>query len=282
MQRKLTHGLGFVFILFCAVLCLAAMATILLDVFSKGAPALSLEFVFSYPREGMTKGGIFPAIIGTTFVTLITALFAIPLGIAAGVYLQEYATNNWWTKLIRACIRNLAGVPSIVFGLFGLAIFVQAMHMGTSLLASGLTLGLMSLPYIITATEEALKTVPKSLKEGSVALGATQWETIFRVILPIAAPGIITGVILSLARAAGETAPILFTGVFFYQRYLPSSILDEFMALPYHLFILSTQHHDIEGVRPLAYGTALVLLVLVFTLNLLAFYLRARYRQQQL
>jgi len=144
-----------------------------------------------------------------------------------------------------------------------------------------MTLGLMSLPYIITATEEALKTVPRSTKEGSIALGATQWETIFRVALPIAAPGIITGVILALARAAGETAPILFTGVFFYQRYLPSSLLDEFMALPYHLFILSTQHHDIEGVRPLAYGTALILLVLVFALNLLAFYLRSRYRRQQ-
>jgi phosphate transport system permease protein len=167
-----------------------------------------------------------------------------------------------------------------VYGLFGLVLFVQAMQFGTSLLASGLTLGLLSLPYIITATEEALKTVPESIKEASIALGCTKWETIRKVILPSAAPGIITGVILGLSRAAGETAPILFTGVFFYQRYLPSSLLDDFMALPYHLYILSTQHHDIEGVRPLAYGTALVLLIMVFGLNMIAFYIRNRFRSQ--
>jgi len=280
MNKQLSYSIGFAFILFCTLLSVAALGLILIDIFMKGASSISMDFVFGYPRNGMTEGGIFPAIIGTTFVTLITAIFAIPLGIAAAIYLNEYAKNTWSTRIIRASIRNLAGVPSIVFGLFGVALFVQALNMGTSLLASGLTLGLMSLPYIITTTEEALKTVPESIKEGSIALGATKWETIFKIILPMATPGIVTGIILSLSRAAGETAPILFTGVFFYQRYLPTSVFDEFMALPYHLFILSTQHHDIAGVRPLAYGTALVLLVLVFSLNLVAFYIRAKYRNR--
>ena len=280
MNKQLKYYLGLSAILICTFLSVAALGIILFDIFSKGSPSISLEFVFSSPKNGMTEGGIFPAIIGTTLVTLITAIFSIPLGIASAIYLNEYAQNNWITRLIRASIRNLAGVPSIVYGLFGVALFVQAFQMGTSLLASGLTMGLMSLPYIITASEEALKTVPLGIKEGSVALGATKWETIFKVILPVSAPGIITGIILALSRAAGETAPILFTGVFFFQKYLPTSVFDEFMALPYHLFILSTQHHDIEGVRPLAYGTALVLLLLVFGLNMIAFYIRAKYRQR--
>lgn len=272
--------MGVAVLLLCLVASLAALLLIIGDITVKGFSAISWDFLSSGPREGMTEGGIFPAIAGTTLVTVITAIFSIPLGIAAGIYLQEYAAPGWFTDLIRASIRNLAGVPSIVYGLFGVALFVQAMHMGTSLLASGLTLGLMSLPYIITATEEAIKTVPHGLKEGSLALGATKWETIFRIVLPVSAPGIITGVILALSRAAGETAPILFTGVFFYQRFLPGSVFDEFMALPYHLFILSTQHHDIEGVRHLAYGTALVLLILVFFLNVIAFYIRAQYRSR--
>lgn len=272
--------MGVAVLLLCLVASLAALLLIIGDITVKGFSAISWDFLSSGPREGMTEGGIFPAMAGTTLVTVITAIFSIPLGIAAGIYLQEYAAPGWFTDLIRASIRNLAGVPSIVYGLFGVALFVQAMHMGTSLLASGLTLGLMSLPYIITATEEAIKTVPHGLKEGSLALGATKWETIFRIVLPVSAPGVITGVILALSRAAGETAPILFTGVFFYKRFLPGSVFDEFMALPYHLFILSTQHHDIEGVRHLAYGTALVLLILVFFLNIIAFYIRAQYRSR--
>ena len=280
MIRQIEYATGLAFILLCTILSVSALGVILIDIFSKSAASLSWGFIFDFPKNGMTEGGIFPAIVGTTLVTLITAIFSIPLGVAAAIYLNEYAKNTWITHLIRASIRNLAGVPSIVYGLFGVALFVQAMRMGTSLLASGLTLGLMSLPYIITAAEEALKTVPIEIKEGSIALGATKWETIFRVVLPFASPGIVTGIILALSRAAGETAPILFTGVFFYQRYLPTSVFDEFMALPYHLFILSTQHHDIEGVRHLAYGTALVLLILVFGLNLVAFYIRAKYRQR--
>ena len=278
MNRVMKQQAGLILLWLCTLLTLLILLIILADILLKGAGVMSFDFLFSYPKAGMTSGGIFPAIVGTTLVTLLTAIFSIPLGVFSAIYLNEYAKDTTLTRLIRVSIRNLAGVPSIVFGLFGVALFVQLMQMGTSLLASGLTLGLMSLPYIITATEEALKTIPGSIKEGALALGATKLETIFQIILPVALPGILTGVILALSRAAGETAPILFTGVFFYQRYLPSSIFDEFMALPYHLFILSTQHHDIEGVRPLAYGTALALILLVFSLNILAFIIRSRYR----
>lgn len=272
--------LGYALLLLSTLISLAALGIIIGDIFLKGNTVLSIEFLFAYPQQGMTAGGILPAIVGTVLVSLITALFSIPFGIAAAVYLAEYAEENQWTSLIRSSIRNLAGVPSIVYGLFGVALFVQAFQMGTSLIASGLTLGLLSLPFIITTTEEALKTVPAGMKEGAMALGATKWEMVSRIMLPFASPGILTGIILSISRAAGETAPILFTGVFFYQRYLPTSLFDEFMALPYHLFILSTQHHDIEGVRPLAYGTALVLLLLVFSLNFIAFYLRFNYQRK--
>jgi phosphate transport system permease protein len=278
-STKIKSTIGVAFIMLCTIISISILAIILIGIFQKGVSSLSFEFIFSAPKNGMTEGGIFPAIIGTVLVTLITAVLAVPLGIAAAIHLNEYARDNRFTQIVRLAIRNLAGVPSIVYGLFGLALFVQAMNMGTSLLASGLTLGIMSLPYIITATEETLKTVPNSIKEASIALGCSKWETIWKVVLPVSVPGIITGVILGLSRAAGETAPILFTGVFFYQRYLPSSIFDEFMALPYHLYILSTQHHDIEAVRPLAYGTALILLILVFALNLIAFYIRNKYRK---
>jgi phosphate transport system permease protein len=183
------------------------------------------------------------------------------------------------TRLIRASIRNLAGIPSIIYGLFGLALFVQVLRLGTSLLAAGLTLGLLSLPYIITTTEEALKQVPNSTREGALAIGATQFESIWDFVIPQALPGIITGIVLTVSRVAGETAPILFTGVAFYINGLPGSLRQEFMALPYHLYMLSTQHQSIEEVRPLAYGTAVVLIAIVFLLNLLAFYFRYKKRQ---
>lgn len=263
-----------------ALLVVAFLGLVLADIFTKGVPVLSWTFISSYPTDGMTEGGIFPAIMGTIFLSLITALFSIPLGIACAIYLSEYAEDTSPTRLIRAAIRNLAGVPSIIYGLFGVAIFVDGLGLGSSILASGLTLGLLTLPYIITTAEEALKNVPRAHREGALALGATQWESIWSIVLPSALPGILTGAILGLSRAAGETAPILFTGVAFYIRYLPSGPMDEFMALPYHLYILSTQHHAIEEVRPLAYGTALVLLVLVFLLNLSAFWLRARYQKK--
>jgi phosphate transport system permease protein len=256
------------------------LGVILWDIFSKGFPALSIEFIYKYPSDGMTKGGILPAIVGTVLLTFITTLFAVPFGVACAVYLNEYAKPSPLTNTIRASIRNLAGIPSIIYGLFGLALFVQALNFGTSILSAGLTLGLLSLPYIITTTEEALKRIPNSMREATLALGATQFETIKDIVLPKALPGILTGVILTLSRAAGETAPILFTGVAFYINGISTSINQEFMALPYHLYMLSTQHNAIEQVRPLAYATAVVLIVLVFLLNVVAFVIRFKHRTQ--
>jgi len=254
---------------------------IIWEIVSKGASSLSLEFVSKVPSEGMTKGGILTPIIGTVLLTLITALFAIPFGVCCAIYLNEYAENNWLTRTIRASIRNLSGVPSIIYGLFGLALFVQALQFGTSLIAAGLTLGLLSLPYIITTTEEALKRIPNSTREAALAVGATKFETIKDVVLPSAMSGILTGVVLTLSRAAGETAPILFTGAAFYINGSSGYLNQEFMALPYHLYMLSTQHQSIDQVRPIAYGTALVLVIVVFLLNLTAFYIRYKYRKNE-
>jgi phosphate transport system permease protein len=260
------------------VLVCLILLIILWDIFSKGFSSISWSFITKFPSEGMTRGGILPAIIGTLILTFITTLFAVPFGVACAVYLNEYARPSALTNIIRASIRNLAGIPSIIYGLFGLALFVQALHMGTSVLSAGLTLGLLSLPYIITTTEEALKRIPDTVREATLALGATQFETIKDVVLPQALPGILTGVILTMSRAAGETAPILFTGVAFYINDITTSPDQEFMALPYHLYMLSTQHQSIELVRPLAYGTAMVLVLLVFVLNVIAFYIRYKKR----
>lgn len=257
------------------------LLVIIWEIISKGAGAISWKFVSGIPTEGMTKGGVLTPIIGTVLITLITALFAIPFGVCCAIYLNEYAENNWLTKTIRASIRNLSGVPSIIYGLFGLALFVQALQFGTSLLAAGLTLGLLSLPYIITTTEEALMRIPNSTREAALAVGATKFETIKDVVLPSATSGILTGVVLTLSRAAGETAPILFTGAAFYISDTNGYINQEFMALPYHLYMLSTQHQSIEEVRPIAYGTALVLVLVVFLLNLTAFYIRYKYRKDE-
>ena len=265
----------------CTLIVLSFLGIIMWDIFSKGMPAVSWNFLISSPSEGMTQGGIFPAVIGTLLLTVITTSFAVPFGIACAIYLNEYALNTSLTRLIRASIRNLAGIPSIIYGLFGLALFVQGLGFGTSLISAGLTLGLLSLPYIITTTEEALKRVPVSIREGAYAIGATKFETIKDVVLPTAVPGILTGVVLTLSRAAGETAPILFTGAAFYINGLPGSLTEEFMALPYHLYMLSTQHQSIEQVKPLAYGTASVLILLVFLLNIIAFYIRYKYRKHE-
>jgi phosphate transport system permease protein len=276
--QQFTKIVGIQLLLLCTLLTLSFLGIILFDLFSKGYSALSWDFLSTAPRKGMTQGGILPAIAGTALVTLVATLFALPFGVACAIYLNEYARDHWFTRLLRASIRNLAGVPSIIYGLFGLALFVEALHIGASILAAGLTLALLTLPYIITTTEEALRNVPNAYREAALALGATKWESIKTVVLPGAMPGILTGTILALSRAAGETAPILFTGVAFYTRYLPGSLLDEFMALPYHLYILSTQHQSLEQVRPLAYATAVVLLGMVLLLNLSAIILRIRYR----
>lgn len=249
-------------------------------VVSGGASVISWEFLSQSPREGMTAGGIFPALLGTFLLTMITAASSVPLGIAAAIYLVEYAREGAFIRLVRLSIRNLSGVPSVVFGLFGVGLFVHGLNLGLSILASGLTLGLLTLPTTITAAEEALKSVPRSYRDGALALGATRWEAIQTNVLPAATPGILTGVILGLSRAAGETAPILFTGVAFSLPDLPTSPGDSFMALPYHLYILSTQHHDILKVRPIAFATATVLIGLVAVLNLSATWLRARARSR--
>jgi phosphate transport system permease protein len=280
MSKKFTERLGFLLLFNATVLVLLFLGVILFDIFSKGVGVLSGEFLTQAPKQGMTEGGIFPAILGTFAVSVITVVFAVPLGMFAAIYLHEYARPGRMTRLIRLAIRNLSGVPSIVYGLFGVALFVQMFHLGTSILSAGMTLGLLTLPWTITACEEALKTVPKSYREGALALGATKWYAIRTNVLPYAIPGMLTGVILGLARAAGETAPILFTGAAFSLPQLPKSVFDQFMALPYHLYILSTQHHAIDKVRPIAYGTAMVLLGLILLLSFSAIWVRYRYRQR--
>ena len=280
MIKTIRHFFDWVLLLGSTLIVCLILALILWDIFSKGMSSLSWTFISHLPTDGMTKGGILPAIIGTLLLTFITTIFAVPFGVACAIYLNEYARPSALTNIIRASIRNLAGIPSIIYGLFGLALFVQALKLGTSVLSAGLTLGLLSLPYIITTTEEALKRIPNSMREATLALGATQFETIRDVVLPKALPGILTGVILTMSRAAGETAPILFTGVAFYINGITVSVNKEFMALPYHLYMLSTQHQAIEQVRPLAYGTASLLILMVFILNIIAFYIRFKHRTQ--
>lgn len=280
-MKKLSPIIEWFTLLFCTGTVLAFLVIILYDLISSGMAALSWKFVSTLPSNGMTKGGILPAITGTVILTLLTAVVAVPLGISCAIYLNEYAPDNWVTRLIRASIRNLSGVPSIIYGLFGLALFVKGMHMGTSVIAAGLTLGLLSLPYIISTTEEALRRIPASTREAALGIGATQFESIRDVVLPSALPGILTGVVLTLSRAAGETAPILFTGVAFYITGPSGFLNQEFMALPYHLYMLSTQHQSIVEVRPLAYGTALVLIIVVFLLNLTAFYIRYKHSNNE-
>jgi phosphate transport system permease protein len=280
MKKRWSERLGFLMLYLAGILVLFFLGVILFDIFIKGVGVLSWKFLTQPPRMGMTEGGIFPAIMGTFMVSIITVIFAVPLGMFAAIYLNEYAQPGKMTRLIRLAIRNLSGVPSIVYGLFGVVFFVQMFKFGTSVLSAGLTLGLLTLPWTITACEEALKTVPKSYREGALALGATKWHAIRTNVLPYAIPGMMTGVILGLSRAAGETAPILFTGAAFFLPHLPKSLFDQFMALPYHLYILATQHHAIEKVRPIAYGTALVLLGLILLLNLSAIWVRYRYRQK--
>lgn len=276
-MKKINSFIEWFTLLFCTGLVLSFLSIIIFDIVHKGWDTLSWNFIAHPPTRGMTEGGIFPAILGTVLLTLLTAIFCIPLGISRAIYLNEYAKDNLLTKIIRVSIRNLSGIPSIIYGLFGLALFVQGLNLGTSMLSAGLTLGLLSLPYIITTTEEALRRIPNSTREAALGIGATQFESIKDVVLPSALPGILTGVVLTLARAAGETAPILFTGVAFFITGKSGKVNQEFMALPYHLYVLSTQHQAIEKVRPLAYATALVLIIVVFLLSLTAFYIRYKY-----
>jgi len=278
-NRKVEEFIGFLILRICIAFVIFALAIILFDIFKKGSGVISWEFLTAMPRKGMTQGGIFPAIIGTFLVTVITAILSIPLGMGCAIYLHEYAKKGVITRIIRISIRNLSGVPSIVYGLFGVVLFVQFLQLNTSILSAGLTLGLMTLPLTITSSEEALKNVPQSYRNGALAVGATKWQAIRTNVLPYAIPGMLTGTILGLSRAAGETAPILFTGAAFYLPFLPKSLSSQFMALPYHLYIMATQHHSIEKVRPLAYGTALVLIGLIFCMNFFAMVVRYKLRK---
>jgi phosphate transport system permease protein len=258
----------------------AIIAYIVLDIIVKGVPALSWAFLTEAPKKSGTEGGIFPAIVGTLFLVIGTLAAALPLGIGSAIYLSEYAAQGRFIRIIRLAITTLAGVPSIVFGLFGLGLFVLFLNFGASILAGSLTLACMVLPIIIVSSEEALRAVPQSLREASLALGAGKWQTIRTNVLPYAIPGMVTGSILAIGRAAGETAPILLTAAAFYLPKLPRSAFDQCMALPYHLYVLATQHPDVEKVRPIQYGTALVLLLLVLGLNMGAILLRIYYRKK--
>ena len=279
MSRQLRQQLGFALLSLAAVIVVLPILLLVGYIVVQGAPAISWEFITAMPREGMHAGGVWPAIVGTVLLTLGTAVFAVPVGVAVAVYLAEYARDTLSTRLIRLAIINLAGVPSVVYGLFGLGLFVIFLRFGTSILAGSLTLAIMTLPVIISTAEEALRTVPQSFRIVSLSLGATQWQTVRRVVLPQALPGILTGVILGLERAAGETAPILFTVAAFFLPRLPHSVFDQTMALPYHLFVISTQVPEMP-VR-IQYGTALVLLAFVLSMNVLAAVLRNRFRRRR-
>lgn len=257
-----------------------ALFAVIAFIISRGLSAISWEFLSEMPRNSMTEGGIFPCIVGTVSLALGALTVAFPVGVGTAIYLNEYASQGRVVGGIRFAIANLAGVPSVVFGLFGLAFFCTVLNLGVSLLSGALTLGIMSLPVIIGASEEALKAVPNTYREASLGLGASKWQTICRVVVPSALPGILTGSILALGRAAGETAPIMFTGAVFFTPDLPSSVFDEVMALPYHIYVLATAGTHIGETRHLQYGTALVLIALVLGMNLFAIIIRSRLRNR--
>jgi len=256
----------------------AVFAGIVVYIAARAWPVLRPSFILEPPRHGMLEGGISTCIYGTVALLVLTAVFAVPVGVATAVYLNEFVGWGKRARLARAAVNNLAGVPSIVFGLFGLGFFVVFLHIGASLLAASLTLAIVVLPIVIVSTEEALKAVPQDYRLGSAALGATRWQTISKVTLPQAVPGIITGTILSIGRVAGETAPILFTGAAFYLPYLPEHPRQQFMELSYHIFAMATQASDITKSTPIAFGTTFVLIILVFAFNLIGVLYRARLR----
>lgn len=278
-NRHTVQRLGFAAISLVAVVTVIPIVATILFIIYKGGSAISWDFLSGFPHDGMRAGGILPAIIGTLYLTIGTAIFSVPLGIAAAIYLAEYAKDNQWTRLIRLAIINLAGIPSVVYGLFGLGLFVLFLQFGTSILAASLTLSIMTLPVIISTAEESLRAVPQAFRTISISLGATRWQTIRKIILKEALPGILTGVILGLERAAGETAPILFTGAAFFLPRLPGSPFDATMALPYHLFVISTQVPEMP--IQIQYGTALVLLAFVLTMNIIATVIRSRARAKR-
>ena len=274
LKKRTSQRFAFSFFTLLSYLVVAILFVILGFIIIKGGSVISWDFLTKAPEEGMTKGGIFPAIVGTFYLILGSSIISFPIGIMSGIYMNEYATNGKLVRFIRIMTNNLSGVPSVVFGLFGMSLFVNTLGWGDSIIAGSFTLALMSLPLIIRTTEEALKSIDDSFRHGSLALGATKLQTIRRVVLPMAFPNIITGLILSVGRVSGETAPILFTVAAYFLPQLPGSIFDQCMALPYHLYVISTSGTDIEASRGMAYGTALVLIVIVLVVNLLANLLR--------
>jgi phosphate transport system permease protein len=279
VDRYLVQRMGFVLLGISALVVVLPILLVVGTVLVRGIGAISWEFLSAMPREGMKAGGVFPAIVGTIVLTIGTSLVAIPIGVGGAIYLSEYARDTVFTRAIRLAIINLAGIPSVVYGLFGLGLFVLFMQFGTSIVAGALTLAIMTLPIIISAAEEALRAVPTEFRTVSASLGGTRWQGIWNIVLPQALPGIITGVILGLLRAAGETAPILFTVAAFYLPSLPRSPFDQTMALPYHLYVISTQ---VPGMpTQIQYGTALVLLALVLSLNLIASVIRSYFRRKR-
>lgn len=279
MNPRLTQRIAFAILLICTLIVIVPVLLIVAMIIKNGAGAISWEFLTTMPRAGMKEGGIFPAIVGTLCLVFGAVLFALPLGVFASVYLTEYARDNYFTRLVKLAIVNLAGVPSVIYGLFGLGLFVTFLHFGTSIISGSLTLGIMILPVIITASREALDSVPRSFREVSLSLGGSKWQTIKRVVIPNALPGILTGTVLGVSRAAGETAPILFTVAAFYLPRLPNSPFDQVMALPYHLYVLSTQVPNVKS--SITYGTALVLITIVLLMNLFAIIIRSRFRRRK-
>ena len=279
MNHKAAQRIAFLLLFLANLLVIIPVGLIVVIIVKNGISAISWEFLTSMPRMGMRQGGILPAIVGTLYLVLGTMIFALPVGVLSAIYLTEYAKDNRFSRLIKLAIINLAGVPSVVYGLFGLGLFVIFLKFGSSILAGSLTLAIMILPVIITTSKEALDSVPHSFREVSLALGASRWQTIHHAVLPHALPGILTGTILGIGRAAGETAPILFTVAAFYLPRLPRSIFDQVMALPYHLYVISTQVPNI-GLE-IRYGTALVLVALVLSMNLVAILIRSHIRSRK-
>jgi len=274
-----SEKIAFFFLFLSTLLIVVPVGLIIAIIIQKGLPAINWQFITDMPRSGMRAGGIFPAIVGTIYLVGGAILFALPIGLLAAIYLSEYSRDNFLTRMIKLAIVNLAGVPSVVYGLFGLALFVVFFKFGASILSGSLTLGIMILPLIITSSREALESVPDSFREVSLSLGASKWQTIRHIVLPNAIPGILTGTILGLGRAAGETAPILFTVAAFYLPQLPKSLFDQAMALPYHLYVISTQVPNVD--EKIRYGTALVLLALVLFMNLVAIIIRYKFRKKK-
>ena len=274
-KKRRTQSVAFWIFRLMSLVVVAILVWILGFLVVKGIGVVNWEFLTTMPEDGMTKGGILPAIVGTLCLVVGSMIFAFPIGVMSGIYINEYAPNNWLVKFIRVMTNNLSSIPSIVFGLFGMALVVNTLGFGDSIIAGSLTLGLLVLPVVIRTTEEALKSIDNSYRNASLALGATKLQTIRKVILPMAFPNIITGLILSIGRVSGETAPILFTVAAYFLPKLPTSIFDQVMALPYHLYVLATSGTDIQAARPMAYGTALVLILIVLLINLLANGLRA-------